>query len=462
MKTAFWIAATLCAIASSPLARAVEPARKPNVIFIICDDLGYGDLGAYGQKKIKTSNLDRLAKEGMLFTQHYSGSPVCAPSRSCLLTGQHTGHTPVRANPSYARGWDRKQGDAPLPGDAATFPKLFKQAGYATAAIGKWGLGRPGTSGDPKKHGFDLFFGYADHGAAHEYYPEFLWRNAEKVQLDGKQYSHDLFAAEALDFVRKQKDNLFLLYLAFTIPHQKLQVPSLDPYTNESWPEPVKTFAAMITRMDGDVGRLVKLLEELKIDRNTLVIFTSDNGPQPMRQVPERHFDSNGPLRGRKRDVYEGGIRVPLIARWPGRIQPGQRSDHACANWDMLATFADVLGVQPPAGVDGISILPTLLGQPERQKAHEYLYWDFNEQGGRQALRAGDWKGVRVDLVENPNAPMELYNLKDDLGETKDVAAQHPDIVKRLSGLMEAAYVPTERYPRWSPPKKPGKTADDE
>ena len=430
-----------------------ETRPTPNVVFILCDDLGYGDVGAYGQRKIKTPNIDRLAAEGMLFTQHYSGSPVCAPSRSCLRTGQHTGHTPVRANPSYARGWDRKQGDAPLPGDAVTLPKLFNGAGYATAAIGKWGLGRPGTSGDPKRHGFDHFFGYADHTHAHEYYPDYLWRNGERVELKGEQYSHDLIAQEALAFVRKEKDHPFLLYLAFTIPHAKLQVPTVEPYAGESWPEPAKKFAAMVTRMDRDVGRLVALLKELKIDDRTLVVFTSDNGPQPIRQIPAEFFDSNGPLRGHKRDVYEGGIRVPLIVRWPGKVAKGARSEHPCANWDFLPTFAELLGAAAPKDSDGISITPTLLGKPEQQKRHDYLYWEFNELGGQQALRTGDWKALRTQMLKNPDGPLKLYNLKDDVGETSDVAADHPEVVKRIEKLMAEAYIPTDRFERWSPGK---------
>ena len=443
--------------------RAAEASSKPNVIFIICDDLGYGDLGVYGQKKIKTPNLDRLAKSGVQFMQAYSGSPVCAPSRSCLLTGQHTGRTPVRANPAYSRGWDRKQGDVPLPGDAATFPKLFKQAGYATAVIGKWGLGRPGTSGDPKNHGFDYFFGYADHGAAHDYYPQSLWRNGDKVELGGTQYSHDLFAAEAMEFVRKQKADPFLLYLAFTVPHTKLQVPSVEPYAGESWPEHEKHFAAMITRMDGDVGRLVALLEELKIAQNTLVVFTSDNGPHEEGKHAPEFFDSNGPFRGRKRDVSEGGIRVPFLASWPGTVPAGVRSDVVVANWDVLPTFAELLGVAPPGNVNGVSILPTLLGRAEQQKRREYLYWEFNERGGKQALRTGDWKAIRTGMAKDPNGPLQLYNLRDDPGEKRDVAAANPEVVKRIEKLMVEAYVPTDRFERWSEPRRGrGGNANDE
>ena len=448
----------LCTAAAAGATAA--PAAKPNVVFIICDDLGYADVGAYGQQKIKTPHLDRLAAVGMRFTQHYSGSPVCGPSRSCLLTGQHTGHTPVRANPRYAKDWPRANGDPPLPAGIPSLGKLFKDAGYATGVIGKWGLGRPGTSGGPERQGFDHFFGYADHIPAHEYYPDSLWRNGEQVPLNGKQYSHDLFAADALQFVRTNKDKPFFLYLAFTIPHTKLQVPSVEPYANESWSEPRKKMAAMISRMDADVGRLLALLKELGIDDKTLVVFTSDNGPWPVKGIGE-FFDSNGPLRGHKRDVYEGGIRVPFIARWPGKIDAGKTSEHVCANWDVLPTFAELLGAPAPQGTDGISILPTLLGRPGEQKAHEYLYWEFNELGGQQALRTGDWKGVRLKLAENPNAPMQLYNLKDDPGESKDVAAENPEVVKKIDSLMTAAYIPNPRYPRWSPAKK-GKDDDGE
>jgi arylsulfatase A len=424
---------------------------KPNVIFIIADDLGYADLGCYGQEKIKTPNIDRLASEGIRFTQHYSGSPVCAPSRSTLMTGQHTGRTPIRANPRHARNWNQKErGDFPLPADVVTWPKMFQRAGYSTGVIGKWGLGRPGTTGGPEKQGFDYFFGYADHTPAHEYYPDSMWRNSEQVRLGGKEYSHDLMTQEALQFIRRQQNKPFMLYLPYTIPHVKLQVPSVEPYENEPWPEPAKKLAAMITRMDGDIGQIMSLLKEQGIDQNTLVVFTSDNGPWSIRGIPDELFDSNGPLRGFKRDVYEGGIRVPMIMRWPAKIAAGQQTDHISANWDFLPTFAEILAAPAPSDIDGLSMLPTLLGQPDQQKKHDHLYWEFNELGGQQAARMGDWKVVRRDLAKNPEAPIQLYNLKDDVGETRDIASKHPDIVKEIEQRMGIAYVPTDRYPRWS------------
>lgn len=446
----------------APFAGAAQPAAKPNVVYIMCDDLGYGDVGPYGQKRIKTPNVDKLAAEGMRFTQHYSGSPVCGPSRSCFLTGQHTGHTPIRANPRHARNWDRATGDPPLPADVATFPKLFKDAGYATAVIGKWGLGRPGTSGGPENQGFDHFFGYADHTPAHNYYPKDLWRNGERVDLKDKQYSHDLFANDALQFVRKQAGKPFLLYLAFTIPHGRLQVPSVEPYANETWPDVEKRFAAMITRMDGDVGRLMTLLKELKIEDNTIVVFTSDNGPHEEPRHSLEFFDSNGPLRGAKREVYEGGIRVPFIVRWPGKIAGGATSDFACANWDFFPTAAELLGAPMPKGIDGVSILPTLMGNTEQQKPHASLYWEFNELGGQQAMRMREWKGLRLGLAKNPDAPLQLFNLKEDVGETRDVAGDHPAVVKEIEQRMANAYAPSERYPRWTEVRAGGKDKDAE
>src|ERR1044071_8571849 len=321
-------------------------AAKPNVIFILADDLGYGDVGAFGQKLIKTPNIDRLAAEGTKFTQAYAGATVCAPSRCNLMTGKHSGHAYIRGNREI-----KPEGQEPMPADTFTIAHLMKKAGYTTGIVGKWGLGKPDSDSVPNKMGFDYFFGYNCQLQAHEYYPDHLWRNFDRVPLDGKTYSHDLMASEALDFVRRSQDRPFFLYLAFTIPHQKLQVPELAPYENESWPQNLKTIAAMITRMDRDIGRLMSLLKELGLDEKTLVIFNSDNGAV----YRDSTFNHSGPLRGYKRDMYEGGLRSPSIARWPGKIKAGATSEQVWTFWDVMPTLGELVGQKPPADIDGIS-----------------------------------------------------------------------------------------------------------
>lgn len=434
-----------------------EGPRRPNIIFILADDLGYGDLGCYGQKRIRTPNLDRMAAEGIRFTDHYAGSTVCAPSRCSLMTGLHMGHALVRDNREV-----RPMGQYPLPADTATVARLMQQAGYATALIGKWGLGGPGSTGIPNRQGFNYFYGYLCQRHAHNYYPEFLFRNEDRVPLQGNrvaeprpdgagfaveraQYSHDLLAQEALAFVERNRARPFFLYLALTIPHanneggQKgMEVPSLEPYTNEDWPEPQKGHAAMITRMDRDIGRLLAKIKELGLDEETLVIFTSDNGPHREGGNNPEFNDSNGPLRGIKRDLYEGGIRVPMIARWPGSIKPGGESDHVSAFWDFLPTACEIAGVKPHEGIDGISYLPALLGR--EQKKHEFLYWEFES---KQAMRMGDWKGLRFGT----KGKLALYNLKDDIGEKNDVAGLHPDIVAKIETYMDTARADSELWP---------------
>jgi len=437
---------------------------RPNIIFILADDLGYGDLGCYGQETIQTPNLDRMAAEGMVFTDHYSGTCVCAPSRCSLMTGLHTGHAYVRGNTEV-----KPMGQLPLPAGTVTLPKRLKQAGYTTALIGKWGLGGPDSTGTPNKQGFDSFFGYLCQRHAHNYYPEFLFRNDEKVPLTNEvkpvnppggvatqrvQYSHDLFAAAALDYVIQDRRKPFFLYLAYTIPHANneagqdgMEVPSYGPYAREDWPKPQKGHAAMITRMDADIGKLFLRLKTLGLDDNTLVLFSSDNGPHKEGGADPEFFASSGPLRGLKRDLYEGGIRVPLIARWPGHVAPGSGTNHVCAFWDFLPTCCDLAGVSPPEAIDGISFAPTLLGKPQEQRKHPYLYWEFHEQGKKQAARMGVWKAVRLNVAKNPNAPIELYNLKEDLGEQENVAGQHPEIVRQMAEIMTAARTPSDRWP---------------
>jgi arylsulfatase A-like enzyme len=429
---------------------------RPNIIFIQADDLGYGDLSCYGQRKFKTPNIDRLAAEGLRFTQYYAGSTVCAPSRSALMTGQHTGHTRIRGNARY-----------PLLPEDVTVAEVLKAApggGYKTALIGKWGLGEAGTTGVPNRQGFDYFFGYLNQRHAHNYYPTFLWRDEERIKLrnvvpdedeEGSgvstnrvDYTHDLMAEEALKFIERNSGAPFFLYLAFTIPHANneaknkgMEVPDLGEFANEDWPDQEKAKAAMIARMDRDVGRLMASLKKLGIDDNTLVFFTSDNGPHREGGADPDFFDSNGPLRGIKRDLYEGGIRVPMIARWPRRIKAGAKSDQVWAHWDLLPTVAEIAGVKPPANIDGISMLNALLGR--RQRNHEFLYWEFHERGFSQAARMGDWKAVR----KSPDSPLELYDLKNDLGEKNDVAVKHPEVVKKIEDYLKTARAESELWP---------------
>ena len=435
---------------------------KPNIVLIVADDLGYGDLGAYGQKEIRTPNLDRMAAEGLRFTDHYAGSTVCAPSRSSLMTGLHTGHTPIRGNKEV-----RPMGQHPIADGVVTVAEVLKTAGYVTGLIGKWGLGGPASSGIPNRQGFDFFFGYLCQRHAHNYYPQFLFRNEERAPLRNKlpeparedgagmavernDYSHDLLAAEALAFVERRRDEPFFLYLALTIPHanneakeQGMEVPDLGAYAEKDWPEPQKGHAAMISRMDADIGRLLAKIRELGLDEQTFVFFTSDNGPHREGGNDPDFNDSNGPLRGIKRDLYEGGIRVPLIARRPGKIEAGRTTDHVSVFWDFLPTLAGIAGAEAPQGLDGVSMEPTLFGQDGQQR-HERLYWEFHEgQSSKQAVRMGKWKGVRLD----PAGPLELYDLSRDIGETADVAAAHPDIVEAVESYLDEARSESEFWP---------------
>jgi len=432
---------------------AQQPSTKPNIIFILADDLGYGDLGCYGQQQIRTPNLDRLAAEGMKFTDHYAGSTVCAPSRCCLMTGLHTGHARVRGNQRV-----------PLRPADLTVAELLQQADYTTGIFGKWGLGEPETTGIPNRKGFDEWFGYLNQRHAHNYYPEFLWKNKNWIwfreNAAGQQqlYSHDLIHTEAMKFVKANYQQPFFLYLAYTIPHANnemgrltgngMEVPDNAPYSNENWPLIEKNFAAMITKMDSDIGQLMALLKELGIDENTVVFFSSDNGPHREGGTTNENghdpdfFQSSGPLRGIKRDLYEGGIRVPLIVRWPGKIKPATTSNHVSAFWDFLPTACEIAGITPPSAIDGISFLSTLLGQT--QTAHEYLYWEFHEgQSSKQAIRLENWKAVRL----SPNGPVELYDLNTDLGEQQNVAAQHPQIVRKSENILATVRTENEFWP---------------
>lgn len=475
----FLFAIVLSCVVSTVSSAAASEKQPPNIVFIIADDLGYKELGCYGQKYIKTPNIDRLATDGIRFTQFYSGNAVCAPSRCNLLTGKHPGHAYVRNNgkPTYVQQMKEKEGweypgQHPIPDEEVTIAEMLKQKNYATGAMGKWGLGHFGTSGDPNKQGFDLFYGFNCQVHAHNHYPRFLWRNHTKETLpgndrtlNGETYSQDKFVEVGMDFIRENKDRPFFLYLPFAVPHLAIQAPeeSVAEYRGKipeadykhrgyiKRPDPRAGYAAMITHMDKGVGQIMELLKELKLDDNTVVFFTSDNGPTYDRLggSDSVFFESAGPWRGFKGSLYEGGIRVPLVVRWPGHISPGEVTDHLSAFWDVMPTIAQLTGTKAPADIDGISFVPTLLGEPQEQKQHEYLYWEFPAYTGQQAVHMGDWKGVRQNLLrkKNPQMKIELYNLKNDPGEQHDVADQHPEIVARIKSIMKTGRTPSKMFP---------------
>ena len=473
-----FILLTFMFISWSSNVEAREPLDKPNIIFVMADDLGYGDLGCYGQDKIETPVLDEMARGGMQFRNFYAGCTVCASSRSVLMTGQHMGHTWVRGN----AGADMSV--QTLRSHDVTVAERLQTAGYKTALCGKWGLGDsvPGNTGLPNDQGFEFFYGYLNQVHAHNYYPEFLWRNKEKemlrnvVQGVGRSYggfeggwatkridySHDLVVEEAVQFIKRSYDAPFFLYLALTIPHANnegtrgtgdgQEVPDYGIYTDKDWKQQDKGQAAMITRMDRDIGRLNSLLKKLGIAENTVVMFTSDNGHHNEGGHNTEVFDPNGPLRGMKRDLYEGGIRVPLIAHWPGITPDGVVSDHIGYFGDLMATACELAGVEVPGETDSVSFAPVLSGRTETQKRHKFLYWEFYEQGSKQAVREGDWKAIRMPMH---TGPMELYDLSSDLGESRNVAAQHPEVVKRMAKYMEQSHVPNKNWlPRGTVPKK--------
>ncbi len=468
--------AVLTLVAAVNPSLAQETRLQPNIIYILADDLGYGDVGCYGQKFIKTPNIDRMASEGILFTQHYSSAPVCAPARCCLLTGKHLGHSYVRDNRELKDSVDFKTGQTPIPDETFTVAEMLKKSGYTTAIIGKWGLGSLASTGAPNKQGFDFFYGYADQVHAHNHYPEFLWRNDKKEfisgnvstvhpkidrtaeisdqeykKYQGRHYSLDLMADEALKFIGENRSRPFFLYLTFVTPHKALQVPdeSLEmyngvfdenPYDGKAGytphPRPLSAYAAMITRMDSKIGEILVTLKKLGIDGNTIVMFSGDNGPAGGGGLNTRLFNSSGGLRGMKGQVYEGGIREPFVVRWPGKIKQGSITDHVSAQYDLMATLAELTG-QNPVETDGISFLPVMLGQQERQKQHEYLYWEFTSGGGQYAVRAGDWKGVRNNVIRNRDAKWQIYNLATDRAETNDLAAQHPELAEKFGEIVK-------------------------
>jgi arylsulfatase len=476
-----------------------EKTRKPNIILILADDLGYGEVGVYGQKKIATPHIDALAQNGMRFTQHYSGAPVCAPSRYILMTGKHAGHAYVRGNDEWGeRGevWDyakavddpNLEGQRPIPTDTVTVGKLLQQVGYKTAVIGKWGLGAPLTESVPNAQGFDFFYGYNCQRQAHTYFPRHLWKNREKVWLDNelvvpgtklpegadpldpesyqqfylKDYSPDLMFEEVVQFVERNQENPFFLYFATPIPHVALQAPEKwvqhyvekfgdeEPYLGDRgyFPHrnPRAAYAGMVSYLDDQVGQLVAKLIELGIYQDTLILFTSDNGPSYAGGADPEFFDSAQPFKSEygygKGFVHEGGIRVPMIASWPGRIMPGSETDHISVFYDLLPTFCEIAGVKVPEKTDGLSFVPTLLGT-DQQARHSFLYWEFPSYNGQQAVRLGNWKGIRKNIFDG-NVEVELYNLESDIQELNNVASEHPDIVKEIEAIMQREHIPSE------------------
>ncbi|WP_281614921.1 arylsulfatase [Flammeovirga sp. SubArs3] len=455
--------------------------KKPNIIFILADDAGWGDFSCYGQEKFTTPNIDALASSGIRFTDHYAGSSVCAPSRSALLTGQHTGHTPIRGNKEVM-----PEGQIPIPADVYSLPKMLKQEGYTTGMFGKWGLGYPESEGAPNVQGFDEFYGYNCQRLAHTYYPLYLRHNGVKVPLPENEkgqntYTHHLIHQEAMAFIEDNKDNPFFLYLPYTIPHAEMTVeedsifkkykeiypqgkpfvhkknhdPSLSHedrfyggvYADQAYPR--AAFATMMHHLDNSVGDVMSKLKELGIDENTIVIFSSDNGPHKEGGADPYYFNSFGPFKGVKRDLYEGGIRVPYIVSWPGKIKPNSTSSHPSAFWDLLPTVADILDIEVPKSVeiDGISFLPTLEGQGKKQKKHDYLYWEFHEAGGRRAVRIGDWKAVQYRLNKPNKSKIEVYNLKEDPKESNNLADQKPEIVQKAKEIFATARTSSAVFP---------------
>lgn len=447
---------------------AAEPMRKPNVILILADDLGYGDVGCYGQTRIQTPVVDQLAKSGMRFTQAYAGSTVCAPSRCALMTGLHTGHCRVRGN----GGGGSPRSNVPLRADDLCVAEVFKKAGYSTALIGKWGLGEENSTGIPTRKGFDTFFGYLNQHHAHNYYPDYLNRNetrepipqnvqhetVDNVAAKPTIYAPDLFLKESLEFVQANKDRPFFLYFATTIPHANNEktrhdkngneVPSDEPYTQENWPATEKNKAAMITRLDRDIGRLLAKIRELGLENDTIVIFSSDNGPHKEGGNDPAFFASSGPLRGIKRSMTDGGIRVPMVVRWPGVVQPNSVSDHVTAFWDFLPTVAEIVGQPVPQGLDGLSILPTLTGRGQQAK-HEFLYWEFHEGGTKQAVRHHQWKAIRPA----PGAKIELYDVVADPQESKNRANDEPAVIAKIEAYLAKARTESKEFPIVRPKK---------
>jgi len=476
-KTSIFCSVSLLSTVVVSCGEKQKSPKQPNIIYILADDLGYGDPGCYGQTIIQTPNIDRLAAEGIRFIRHYSGSTVSAPSRSALFTGLHTGNAPIRGNSAAIRIPEMKgEGQYPQPGDTYTIARMLKEGGYATGCFGKWGLGFPGSEGAPENQGIDEFFGFNCQGLAHNYYTYYLWHNKDTVWLKGNEgsqkgeYAPDIIHNEALKFIRNNKDRPFFAYLPYILPHAELVSPDDDiqamykdkfietpwqgvdsganyrrgPY--ESSPHPRTDFAAMVTRLDRYVGEIIDELKRLGLDKNTIVMFSSDNGPHREGGADPDFFKSYGPLRGIKRDLYEGGIRVPMIAWYPAKIKAGSVTDHVSAFWDIMPTFAELSGTKAADNTDGISFVPTLFGK-SRQKKHEYLYWEFHEQGGKVAVAKGNWKAIWLNISNPEKTKTELYNLSEDIREENNLAKQHPEIVAELDQIMRKAHTDSKAFP---------------
>jgi arylsulfatase A len=458
-----FMVSTAVATAAVPMVGITAATKKPNIILVMADDLGWKELGCYGQEKIKTPYIDQMAKEGMRFTQFYTGAPVCGPARCNLMTGKHGGHAYIRNNGAMKQyqyelnGTTIFGGQTPLATEETTIAEVLKAQGYATGAFGKWGLGAAGTTGDPNKQGFDRFYGFNCQVHAHNLYPKYMDSDGKPEFLEGntrgltgEKYGPQMIADEMLKFVDENADKPFFVYYPTVLPHLALQAPQEDidaylgqweetPYTGKQYlphPTPRACYAAMITFMDKQMGRLFALLKEKGIDDNTIVIFTSDNGATYLKQVDYEFFDSVGELNGMKGSCYEGGVREPFIARWPGRIPANTVSDHIGIHYDMMPTLAELSGASIPADTDGKSIVQELTGNSAKQKKHDFIFWDFAGSRGQIAVRMGDWKAIKLEVAKNPNAPLKLYNLKDDISEATDVAAQHPEIIEKMEAII--------------------------
>lgn len=450
--------------------------QKPNIILIMADDLGYAGVGCYGQKLIQTPHIDQMAKEGIRFTDFYAANTVCIPSRVGLLLGQHPGHAPIRDNfTPHLKDFSGYMEDLPedlWPPKVETLGQIMKRAGYKTAQFGKLEAGIPMAPGMMTKLGWDYWFGFRETDDAAQYYPvDLLWKNDRRIVLEANRaeevqkagiiggkgiYSEDLFVEEILSFIRENKDSPFFIYFPTQVPHgrhpkygSQIQVPDIGPYADRDWTFLEKLYAAMITRFDSHVGQIIQQLKDLGLDERTIIFLTSDNGDENSYYGYTKRFEATGPLRGKKRFLYEGGIRVPMIVRWPGHIKPSQTSNLPWAGWDIMATLADLAGIKPPKHTDGISVVPTLLGHPDKQKYHEYLYWEYHF-GKQQAIRMGKWKGIRFGGTKEP---IELYDLSQDIGEKNNVADDHPEIVKQIDEIMREARENSEFTKFWPLPE---------
>lgn len=467
----------ITALVSNACSNEEKGKALPNIIYILADDLGYGDLSCYGQTNFATPNIDEMAKQGMQFSQHYSGSTVCAPSRCSLLSGMHTGHSFIRCNKvGNPEGIYPVEGQYPIPDSVVTIAEILKEKGYATGAFGKWSLGFTSNSGDPLKQGFDEFYGFYCQGLAHNYYPYSLWHNNEKIMLSENEgtkqgsYAPDLIHEMAMKFLENNRDKPFFMYYPTIIPHAELFakekymekfrgkfMPEVYYQSRDSakrykigsygtQPESHAAFAALITQLDDYVGDIILKVKQLGLEENTIIIFSSDNGPHLEGGADPDYFDSNGALKGYKRDVYEGGIRVPMIVKWPGVVKPGSKSDHISAFWDVMPTLADIAGVSVSHKLDGISFLSSLTGKGKQQQ-HNFLYWEFHVLGGKMAVRMGDWKSVKLNINNQPQGKTELYNLSNDIGENNDVAADNPEILEKMEAIMKKARIPSRNFP---------------